>query len=96
MHQVNTANGAIKAAVVTLDRLQIGSISVENIEAVVLDDKALRTNADRHELPQTAADIRGRERRAAACRSRTTTTYPRGRIRLMTAFSAAGFDAPIV
>lgn len=44
IHQVNTANGAIKAAVVTLDRLQIGKISVDNIQAVVLDDKALRTN----------------------------------------------------
>jgi aspartyl protease family protein len=43
-HQVNTANGAIKAAVVTVDRLQIGKITVDNIQAVVLDDKALQTN----------------------------------------------------
>ncbi|ESY02492.1 TIGR02281 family clan AA aspartic protease [Mesorhizobium sp. LNJC405B00] len=43
-HQVNTANGAIRAAVVNIDRLQIGKISVDNIQAVVLDDKALRTN----------------------------------------------------
>ncbi|CDX11014.1 conserved exported hypothetical protein [Mesorhizobium sp. ORS 3324] len=42
--QVNTANGAIKAAVVTVDRLQIGKISVDNIQAVVLDDRALQTN----------------------------------------------------
>ncbi|MER8665354.1 TIGR02281 family clan AA aspartic protease [Mesorhizobium sp. M1148] len=42
--QVNTANGAIRAAVVNIDRLQIGKISVDNIQAVVLDDKALRTN----------------------------------------------------
>ena len=43
-HQVNTANGAIKAAVVTVDHMQIGKISVDNIQAVVLDDKALQTN----------------------------------------------------
>lgn len=43
-HQVNTANGAIKAAVVTVDRLQIGKISIDNVQAVVLDDKALQTN----------------------------------------------------
>ncbi|MER9878195.1 MULTISPECIES: TIGR02281 family clan AA aspartic protease [unclassified Mesorhizobium] len=43
-HQVNTANGAIKAAVVTIDRLQIGKITVEGVEAAVLDDRALHTN----------------------------------------------------
>ncbi|TRC97360.1 TIGR02281 family clan AA aspartic protease [Mesorhizobium sp. WSM4303] len=43
-HQVNTANGAIRAAVVNIDRLQIGKISVDNIQAVVLDDRALQTN----------------------------------------------------
>ncbi|MER9873641.1 TIGR02281 family clan AA aspartic protease [Mesorhizobium sp. M0195] len=43
-HQVNTANGAIKAALVTIDRLQIGRITVEGVEAVVLDDRALHTN----------------------------------------------------
>ncbi|TIU32209.1 MAG: TIGR02281 family clan AA aspartic protease [Mesorhizobium sp.] len=42
--QVNTANGAIKAAVVTVDRLQIGKISIDNVQAVVLDDRALQTN----------------------------------------------------
>ena len=42
--QVNTANGVIRAAVVNIDRLQIGKITVENIQAVVLDDRALRTN----------------------------------------------------
>jgi len=42
--QVNTANGVIKAAVVSIDRLQIGKITVEDIQAVVLDDRALRTN----------------------------------------------------
>ncbi|TIP31485.1 MAG: TIGR02281 family clan AA aspartic protease, partial [Mesorhizobium sp.] len=42
--QVNTANGAIKAAVVTVDRLQIGKISLDNVQAVVLDDRALQTN----------------------------------------------------
>ena len=43
-HQVNTANGAIKAAVVTVDRLQIGKISVDNVQAMVLDDRALQVN----------------------------------------------------
>lgn len=42
--QVNTANGVIRAAVVNIDRLQIGKITVEDIQAVVLDDRALRTN----------------------------------------------------
>lgn len=43
-HDVNTANGSIKAAVVTIDRLQIGKITVNGVQAVVLDDKALSTN----------------------------------------------------
>ncbi|TGQ33894.1 MULTISPECIES: TIGR02281 family clan AA aspartic protease [unclassified Mesorhizobium] len=43
-HEVNTANGAIRAALVTIDRLQIGKITVDNIQAVVLDDRALQTN----------------------------------------------------
>ncbi|MDX8528113.1 TIGR02281 family clan AA aspartic protease [Mesorhizobium sp. MSK_1335] len=42
--QVNTANGAIKAAVVTLARLQIGKISIDNVQAMVLDDNALQVN----------------------------------------------------
>ncbi|TGR73201.1 TIGR02281 family clan AA aspartic protease, partial [Mesorhizobium sp. M1C.F.Ca.ET.189.01.1.1] len=42
--QVSTANGAIKAAVVSLDHLQIGKISVDNVQAMVLDDRALQTN----------------------------------------------------
>ncbi|TSE13068.1 TIGR02281 family clan AA aspartic protease [Mesorhizobium intechi] len=43
-HEVDTANGSIKAAVVTIDRLQIGSISVDGVRAIVLDDRALSTN----------------------------------------------------
>jgi len=43
-HQVNTANGTIRAAVVTVDRLQIGNIQLDDVQAVVLDDKALQTN----------------------------------------------------
>ena len=42
--QVNTANGSIKAAVVTLDHLQIGRISVDNVQTMVLDDRALQVN----------------------------------------------------
>lgn len=43
-HEVSTANGSIKAAAVTIDNLQIGRISLDNVQAVVLDDKALQTN----------------------------------------------------
>ncbi|MBN9218144.1 MAG: TIGR02281 family clan AA aspartic protease [Mesorhizobium sp.] len=42
--EVNTANGTIKAAVAMIDRLQIGSITVNDVQAMVLDDKALQTN----------------------------------------------------
>ena len=40
-HQVRTANGLTNAALVKLDRMEIGSISVNDVEAFVLDDKAL-------------------------------------------------------
>lgn len=40
-HQVRTANGTTSAALVNLDRMEIGAISVDNIEAFVLEDKAL-------------------------------------------------------
>jgi aspartyl protease family protein len=40
-HQVSTANGNVKAAMVMLDRMEVGSISVENVEAFVLEDRAL-------------------------------------------------------
>jgi len=38
---VSTANGTVKAARVTLDRVEIGTISVRDVEAMVLPDKAL-------------------------------------------------------
>jgi aspartyl protease family protein len=40
-YKVKTANGETRAAGATIDRLQIGRITVENVEAVVLDDHAL-------------------------------------------------------
>ncbi len=40
-YKVKTANGETRAAGATIDRLQIGRILVENVEAVVLDDHAL-------------------------------------------------------
>ncbi|MDF1610371.1 TIGR02281 family clan AA aspartic protease [Hoeflea sp. YIM 152468] len=40
-HQVQTANGLARSALVVLDRMNVGSISVSNVEAFVLDDKAL-------------------------------------------------------
>ncbi|KQU79198.1 hypothetical protein ASD99_05500 [Mesorhizobium sp. Root695] len=43
-HEVSTANGTIKAAVAMIDRLQIGNITVNDVQTIVLDDRALRTN----------------------------------------------------
>lgn len=40
-HQVNTANGKTSAALVMLDQMNVGSITVRNVEAFVLEDKAL-------------------------------------------------------
>lgn len=40
-YDVQTANGTTKAASATIGRMQIGRISVEDIEALVLEDKAL-------------------------------------------------------
>ena len=40
-YQVNTANGAVKAAGATIDRVQIGRVSVTNVQAVVLPDQSL-------------------------------------------------------
>ena len=39
--KVNTANGIVKAAVVTLDRVEIGTIAVRDVQAMVLPDKSL-------------------------------------------------------
>lgn len=40
-YSVKTANGEARAAGATIEKLQIGRIMVENVEAVVLDDAAL-------------------------------------------------------
>ena len=40
-HQVRTANGLTGAALVTIDRIEVGSVSVNGVEAFVLDDAAL-------------------------------------------------------
>lgn len=40
-HTVKTANGKTRAASATIERLQIGRILVENVDAVVLEDHAL-------------------------------------------------------
>ena len=42
-HQVRTANGLTSAALVNIDRMDVGSISVSAVEAFVLEDKALST-----------------------------------------------------
>lgn len=41
VQKVDTANGLARAALVTIDRLQIGQISVNDVQAVVMDDTAL-------------------------------------------------------
>ena len=38
---VNTANGQARATLVMVDRLEIGRITIQNVEAVVLEDQAL-------------------------------------------------------
>lgn len=40
-HQVRTANGMTSAALVTIERIEVGSVSVGGVEAFVLDDEAL-------------------------------------------------------
>lgn len=40
-HEVNTANGKTKAAVVRIDTVEIGRIRVADVDAVVLEDEAL-------------------------------------------------------
>ena len=40
-YTVNTANGQTKAASATIDRISIGRVSVKDVQAAVLDDRAL-------------------------------------------------------
>lgn len=40
-YEVRTANGTVKAARAMIDEVQIGRIRVDNVEAAVLDDRAL-------------------------------------------------------
>jgi aspartyl protease family protein len=40
-HEVNTANGKTDAALITLDRVEIGNVRVRDVDALVLRDKAL-------------------------------------------------------
>jgi aspartyl protease family protein len=40
-HKVTTANGEVRAAAATIASMQIGRITIENVEAMVLEDKAL-------------------------------------------------------
>jgi aspartyl protease family protein len=43
-YRVSTANGTIKAAPTTIDRIEIGGITVFDVKALVLPDEALRQN----------------------------------------------------
>lgn len=43
-HTVETANGRVKAAAVEIGSLRIGRIALDDVQAVVLEDRALRTN----------------------------------------------------
>ncbi|MER2534886.1 MAG: TIGR02281 family clan AA aspartic protease [Rhizobiaceae bacterium] len=40
-HKVTTANGEVRAAAATIATMQIGRIAIDNVEALVLEDKAL-------------------------------------------------------
>lgn len=40
-HQVRTANGLTSAALVTIGHMDVGSVTVDNVQAFVLDDKSL-------------------------------------------------------
>ncbi|WP_274626804.1 retropepsin-like aspartic protease family protein [Arvimicrobium flavum] len=40
-YEVRTANGIVKGAAATIDRVQVGRITLERIDALVLDDRAL-------------------------------------------------------
>jgi len=40
-YTVNTANGSTKAATAMIDKIQIGNVTVKNVQAAILDDKAL-------------------------------------------------------
>lgn len=40
-YTVNTANGSTKAASAMIDKIQIGNVTVKNVQAAVLDDSAL-------------------------------------------------------
>ncbi|MCO5160903.1 MAG: TIGR02281 family clan AA aspartic protease [Mesorhizobium sp.] len=41
-YDVNTANGKARAAVVRIETIEIGRIRIEDVDAVVLEDKSLR------------------------------------------------------
>lgn len=41
IHQVSTANGKAKAALVRIDELQVGKVVVNGVDAVVMEDDAL-------------------------------------------------------
>lgn len=40
-HKAETANGVVKAALKTIDRLELGSVSAKNVEVFILDDASL-------------------------------------------------------
>ena len=63
-YRVATANGTIPAARVVLRRVEIQSIRVNNVEALVVGDKSLSLTLIRHELSQQARFLPGQERRA--------------------------------
>ena len=41
-HEISTANGKARAALVRVDSVELGRIRVENVDALVLEDRALR------------------------------------------------------
>lgn len=43
-HNVNTANGTLKAAPATLNMVEIGGLTVRDVQALIIPDEALSTN----------------------------------------------------
>ncbi len=63
---VSTANGTVHAAPVTLNRVEIGGITVRDVAAMVLPENALERQPARHVIPVAAAALRICQRPAGA------------------------------
>ncbi len=71
---VQTANGTAKALRVKLYSVRLGSISLDDIDALVMEEGLFEQQPPRHELPAPAFALRSARRHA---RSGTLTASPR-------------------